>query len=83
MLYIGSRAVLDWQGSSHSIARREWMDWGGKPMLWISTERVVSMYQFSGNVEILFSASCELDQDIQISMDRTMKTGPWVREWGY
>lgn len=36
--------------------------------------------QFSGHIEILLSANCELDQNTAINRDKAAKTDPWVRE---
>ena len=46
----------------------------GKPKLCITSKRVVLKYQFSGYVEILLAAYCELDWDISVSQDKEAKT---------
>lgn len=37
-------------------------------------------HYFSGHVEILRSAYCEVDQDIPVSRDKVAKIDPWMRE---
>ena len=40
----------------------------------ITSKRVVLKYQFSGYVEILLAAYCELDWGISVSQDKEAKT---------
>ena len=73
-----------WQGQtcfSHSEqTSSQWQEneggRGEKSTLQITSKRVILKCQFSGHVEILLAAYCELDWDIPVRRDKAAKTDP-------
>lgn len=60
------------RANEERMREREW----GKPILWISFDRILFKYQFSGNVEIFLAPYCELD--VPVSREKGHKDH-WVR----
>lgn len=56
------------------MREREW----GNPTLWISFDRVLLKYQFSGNVELFLAPYRELDWEVPVSREKGHKDH-WVR----